>query len=114
MSGSNGSRDDSPGSGSSVGSGTDPCQKTRRGPINSPKAAVLSKRAVGSVLKVDVQMSGAAPILVVQDSSGAPAGSLTFLGYLEIIDCIQNRGVTYKATIINISGGVYEIRVEPK
>jgi hypothetical protein len=59
-------------------------------------------------------MSGSTPVLVVMDSSGSLAGSLTFIGYLEVIDCIQNRGVSYKATIINITGGVYEVSVEPR
>lgn len=113
MSGSNGTREDASGPRGSIGEGSDLCSKTRRGPINSPKAAVLSKLAVGAVLQVDVQTSGAAPILVVSDSKGSPAGSLTFIGYLELIDCIQNRGFTYKATIVSISGGVYEVRVEP-
>ncbi len=44
--------------------------------------------------------------------TGQIAGSLTFVGYLELIDCIQNRGVTYQATIMSIAGGVYEVRVE--
>lgn len=115
MSGSNDTRDDSPGiGGGPLGGGSDPCQKKRRGPINSPKAPVLSKLAVGSLLKVDVQMSGATPSLAVFDASGSLAGSLTFIGYLEVIDCIQNRSVTYQATIINITGGVYEVSVEPK
>jgi hypothetical protein len=114
MTGSSGSRDDSLSSSSAVGGqNSDPCLRVRRGPINSPKAAVLSSLPVGSILGVDVGGSGSAPILVVTDSRGAAAGSLTFIGYLEIIDCIQNRGVNYKATIINISGGVYEVRVEP-
>jgi len=115
MSGSNGTRDDSPslGGGHTVG-GADPCQKKRRGPINSPKAPVLSRLSVGSVLNVDVHMLGSTPVLVVIDSVGGLAGSLTFIGYLEVIDCIQNRGVTYTATIINIAGGVYEVSVEPK
>ncbi len=115
MSGTDNSRDDTTGTGGSVtGSGSDPCQKVRRGPINSPKANVLSQLSIGSVLDVLVQMSGTMPILVVADQSAAVAGSLTFVGYLEIIDCIQNKGLSYKATIINISGGVYEVRVEPK
>ncbi len=115
MSGSNDTRDDAPGAGGGpVGGGGDPCQKKRRGPINSPKAPVLSKLSVGAILKVDVQMSGTTPVLAVFDSSGAIAGSLTFIGYLEVIDCIQNRGVTYEATIINITGGVFEVSVEPK
>jgi hypothetical protein len=58
-------------------------------------------------------MAGSSPILAVTDAVGNAAGSLTFLGYLEIIDCIRNRNVSYKATIVNISGGVYEVRVEP-
>jgi hypothetical protein len=58
-------------------------------------------------------MIGTAPILVAVDPSGAVAGSLTFAGYLEIVDCIQNRGFKYKATVIRIDGGVYEVRVEP-
>jgi hypothetical protein len=52
-------------------------------------------------------------VLVVEDSSGAVAGSLTFVGYLEIVDCIQNRSINYQAVVINISGGVCEVRVEP-
>jgi hypothetical protein len=51
--------------------------------------------------------------LTVTDASGVPAGSLTFVGYLEIIDCIENRGFIYKATITNVSGGSYEVKVEP-
>lgn len=111
MSGTNGDRDED--AGPRITGGPNPCQKTRLGPINSPKASVLSKLSKGDVLDVAVHMSGTTPILVVQDSSGAGGGSLTFVGYLEIIDCIQNHGVQYKATIINISGGVYEVRVEP-
>lgn len=111
MSGSGGSRDDGP-----VGAGTggsDPCLRIWRGPINSPKAAVLAPLGVGSALGVEVRTPGSSPILTVTSASGAAAGSLTFVGYLGIIDCIRNRGVSYKATIINIAGGVYEVRVEP-
>jgi hypothetical protein len=116
MSGSDRSRDDEPSSssaGPSPAGGKDPCQQIRRGPINSPKAAILSPLSVGSILGVSVISSGSAPILAVTAAGGAPAGSLTFIGYLEIIDCIRNRGVNYKATIVNIAGGVYEVRVEP-
>lgn len=115
MSGSGGSRGDSFGlGGSPIGGATDSCSKTRRGLINSPKAAILSKLVVGSVLEVVVQMRGTTPILAVVDPAGNDAGSLTFVGYLELIDCIQNRGFKYQATIIQISGGAYEVRVEPK
>jgi hypothetical protein len=60
---------------------------------------------------VDVQV-GPPPVLVVRTVAGQIAGSLTFVGYLVLIDCIQNRGVTYQATIVSITGGVYEVRVE--
>ncbi len=70
--------------------------------------------SVGAVLNVDILMTGSTPSLAVFDSHGKVAGALTFIGYLEVIDCIQNRGVTYQATIINITGGVYEVSIEPK
>ncbi len=117
MSGSGGSRGDSPSSGGGGGGGggqpTDPCLKIRRGPINSPKPAVIAGLKVGSVLIVRVRTVGTSLVLVVEDSSGAVAGSLTFVGYLEIVDCIQNRSINYQAVVINISGGVCEVRVEP-
>jgi len=114
MSGSGGARDDGAVGAGTVKSEGDPCNRIWRGPINSPKAAVLASMSVGSVLGVEVKMPGSSPILTVTDCSGADAGSLTFVGYLAIIDCIQNRGVSYKATIINISGGIHEVRVEPQ
>lgn len=72
----------------------------------------MAPLSVGSVLQVTVDNSGPAPILVVQDAAGQRAGSLTFIGYLTLIDCILNRGYTYRATIMAINGGVYEVRVE--
>ena len=91
----------------------DPCLRVRRGPINSPKAGVITGLTVGSVLTVAVQMAGSAPILVVQDAGGMVAGSLTFIGYLEIVDCIRSRGMAYRAVVVAIAGGVVEVRVEP-
>ena len=118
MSGSGGSRGDSPssgggGSGGAGGQLADPCLKIRRGPINSVKPAVVAALKVGSILNVRVRTVGTSLVLVVEDSTGAVAGSLTFVGYLEIVDCVQNRGVSYQAVVINIAGGVYEVRVEP-
>lgn len=110
MSGSGGTRGDST---PNVGGGDpNPCEISRRGPINSPQAAVLGTMSVGDVLQVVVDSSGVAPILVVQNNAGDRAGSLTFVGYLTLIDCIQSRGFTYQATITAINGGVYEVRVE--
>lgn len=125
MTGSGGSRSDwgsNSGSGSAAGGGAgagsgglgvaDPCLKPRRGPINSPQSSVLARLRVGDTLSVRVDNTGSRSVLVVADSTGAIAGSLTFIGYLEIIDCILNRGIVYQATIISISGGIHEVRVE--
>lgn len=110
MSGTGGARSDSD-HGSS--GGDDPCAKIRRGPINSPKADVIGKLKVGSALDVKVETVGSRPVLVVATKEGERAGSLTFVGYLEILDCIQNRGVTYRATVTSLASGICEVRVEP-
>ncbi len=109
MSGSDDTRDSTP---TGTGVGKDPCQQTRRGPINSPKAAVLAPLRVGDILQVDVDRSGPAPILIVKSLAGALAGSLTFMGYLELIQCID-AGQQYEAVILSITGAVYEVRVQP-
>jgi hypothetical protein len=112
MSGSGSSRNDDGASTGGDRGPSDPCTKSRRGPINSPKPAVLAPLRVGSILGVEVRRPGASPILTVTDASGAAAGSLTFVGYLEIVDCIESRSFTYQATITNIAGGIYEVRVD--
>lgn len=101
------------GGGTGGGSDPDPCFATRRGPINSPKQAVLSKLAVGAVLDVQLRPMGATFGLAVVDASGADAGSLTFANYFQIVQCMQTRQIQYTATIIRISGGIYEVRVDP-
>lgn len=50
-------------------------------------------------------------MLVVRSPGGAVAGSLTFNGYLEIIQCI-GRGYNYEAVILGVLGGVYEVKVQ--
>src|SRR3546814_12114728 len=78
MSGSGGSRGDWPSessTGQGGGSSSDPCLKTRRGPINSPQASVLAPMSVGSILGVDVQTGGPAPVLVVKDAAATLARS---------------------------------------
>jgi hypothetical protein len=86
--------------------------KTWVGPINSPQAAVLAPLTVGDRLNVAVNRNGVRPVLEVSDAAGRMAGSLTFRGYLELIDCILIRGATYAAVLTNIAGGVHEVRVD--
>ena len=47
--------------------------------------------------------------LVVRDAMGRIGGSLTFLGYTQVIHCIVQRGVAYTATVLAIAGGVYTV-----
>lgn len=72
---------------------------------------MLAGAKVGEVMQVDVDKSGRSPVLVVK-RGGVEAGSLTFNGYLIVIGCID-KGVVYEATILDISGAVYEVRVAP-
>ncbi|MBD3833028.1 MAG: hypothetical protein IE910_06745 [Brevundimonas sp.] len=83
---------------------------TLRGPVNSPQAAVLSGMAVGDTLRVAVDSSGVAPVLVVETAAGNRAGSLTMANYLLVIGCID-RGHDYEAMIMAINGGIYDVRV---
>lgn len=113
MSGSDDTRSDSRdyGSGKAGGPGAaDSCMISLRGPINSPQAAALAGAVVGDTLRVIVDNSGVAPVLVVETLFGARAGSLTMANYLQVIACI-GRGHTYEATIMAISGGVHDVRV---
>lgn len=110
MSGSRSSRDDYSGSG---GAERDPCDKIFRGTINSPKQTILTGCKVGDVLDVAVDATGARPILVVE-RSGHVAGSLTFIGYITVIDCVANQGRSYKATLTKIANGLHEVCVELK
>ncbi|MGU3420798.1 hypothetical protein [Methylobacterium sp. D54C] len=67
----------------------------------------------GSPLTVGVQTGGVAPVLVVKDAAGRVAGSLTFIGYLAIIDCILHRNASYTASVTSVAGGFIEVRVDP-
>lgn len=123
MSGSGGLRGDGDYGGGGLGGGggggfgggggqPDPCLATRQGTINSPNPVVLTTLAVGAILDVWVDTAGSRPVLVV-GPGGQAAGTLTFRGYLDLIDCIINRGINYRAIITNIAGGMHEVRVEP-
>ncbi len=99
--------------GPAVGGGFDQCSREYEAPVNSPKPSVLGLLNVGSILDVDVVTVGNASTLVLRDASGSLGGSLTFFGYLQVINCIVQQAVTYKAEILLIAGGVYTVRVHP-
>lgn len=64
----------------------------------------------GDTLLVEVDKTGVAPVLVVKTLAGARAGSLTMSGYLAMIGCID-RGHNYEATVMTITGAIYDVRV---
>lgn len=99
--------------GPAVGGGFDQCSREYQAPVNSPKPSVLGPLNVGNVLDVDVVAIGSSSTLVVRDAGGNLGGSLTFVGYLQVINCIVQLAVVYKAEILSISGGVYTVRVYP-
>jgi len=74
---------------------------------------VLGGSKIGDTLSVSVDRTGRSPVLAVKTIAGIAAGSLTFNGYLSIIKCIDN-GAVFVATITNISGGVYQVTVDPQ
>ena len=88
----------------------DPCDIIHRAPLNSPRPAVIATISVGEVLSVNLNLSGARPVLEVVAPSGV-AGALTHRGHLTIIECIQS-GRDYNAVVLSKSGGMVEVRVE--
>lgn len=107
-----GSAQSSGSGGGGVGGGAvDPCAISQTAPINSPKPAVVSTISVGDVL--DVVLTGVAPhrVLEVRVPGGAAAGSLTHRGHLSLVDCID-KGNTYRAEVIQRTGGAVVVRVE--
>ncbi|MER9288610.1 hypothetical protein NKI66_16315 [Mesorhizobium sp. M0518] len=99
--------------GPAIGDGIDQCSRSYEAPINSPKASALGPLNVGDVLDVIVVPTGSSSTLAVMDSSGSIGGSLTFFGYLQVMNCIVQQAVNYKAEILSIVGGVYTVRVAP-
>lgn len=99
--------------GPAVGGGFDQCSLSYEAPINSPKPSILGPLSVGDILDVVVIPTGSSSTLAVKDSRGNIGGSLTFFGYLQVINCIVQQGVVYSAEILSIAGGVYTVRVAP-
>lgn len=88
------------------------CQSIRTGPLNSPQPAVIATINVNDRLFVILDKSAGRPVLQVRTNAGAIAGSLTFLGHLSLIDCIE-QGFSYEAVVLSIAGGNVQLRIEP-
>lgn len=108
-------RGGSPGSGTGAGgdSGDDDCSFVQTAPLSSPVPAVVSGLKVGNVLEVDLQSTPSGNRLVVSTAGGRAAGSLTHPGHLKVIQCI-GAGHAYKATVVQKTGALVALRIEPK
>lgn len=91
---------------------TPSCKDVRHAPISSPNPAAIASLKVGDRLDVVLAKSVGRAILQLQDFNGAVIGSLTFLGHLKLIECME-MGFTYKAVVLSISGGAVQVRIEP-
>jgi hypothetical protein len=91
---------------------TPSCSSIRTAPLNSPQPGVVSGLSINDRLYVYLDKATGRAILQVRDRTGAVAGSLTFLGHLGLIDCIE-QGYSYEAVVLNISGGAIQLRIEP-
>ena len=89
----------------------DRCDIVQTVALNSPQAAVVGALNVGDALSVAVGGTPAHPVLEVRTVAGAIAGSLTHRGHVEIIDCIS-KGHSYKATVVQRSGGMVTLQVQ--
>lgn len=99
------------GSGGGGASSGDRCDIREPAPLNSPKSAVVDRLKVGQVLRLEVDRSGASPVLKVVDAAGNEAGSLTHRNHARIIECIDELN-TYTATVIEKAGGAVTVLIE--
>lgn len=127
MSGNNGDRDDptsnnrttgggsqagGAGGGGTGGGSSDPCHIVMPAPLNSPKPAVVAKLSLNQELRIHLNQAGARPILEVRTAEGDVAGSLTHVGHLSLINCMQ-QDRSYRAIVLSVSGGAVMVRIEP-
>lgn len=99
------------GGGGGGGGEVDPCAIVQDAPLNSPRPAVIAGLALGNVL--DVVATGAPPrrVLEVHAPGAGVAGTLTHVGHLQILRCID-LGNVYQAEVISKAGGNVVVRIE--
>ncbi len=91
----------------------EPCNIDETTTLNSVDRTVIAGLRVGDVLDVVFQ-AGPPQRLVAQTSAGAFAGSITSPSMLQIIQCINQAGVTYVADVASVRGAQWQVRVRPR
>lgn len=99
------------GGGFSPPSGTDCQLLVLRTTLNSPDHSVVSTLKKGSEL--DIEVTGKRGPVVVKDSLGNIAGSITSQQLLDLIKCIDD-GNIYVAIVRDISGGKVDVEIRIK
>jgi hypothetical protein len=101
-----------PKGGDGSGGGDNACDIVERTKVNSPDRTVAVTVRDGDELSVAYE-SGPPRKLLVRTASGATLGSITSPSMAQIIQCILS-GYEYVAVVLSISGGMIEVRIEPK
>ena len=101
-------------SGSSGGPWTTPtgdsCDRlTSETTLTSPNRDVISQLNKGMLLDVEVDKSGARPVVRAM-LNGQVAGSITSSIIQKLVECIDN-GYSYVAEVISVQGGTCRVRV---
>jgi hypothetical protein len=104
-------------SGSSSSSWTAPagdsCERlTSETTLTSPDRAVISQLNVGTTLEVEVDNSGARPVVRAM-YHGQVAGSITSSIIQRLVECI-GEGYEYVAEVLSIQGGTCRVRVRSR
>jgi hypothetical protein len=88
----------------------DSCDRlTSETTLTSPDRAVISQLTNGTLLDVEVDNSGARPV-VRAVYQGQIAGSITSSIIQRLVECIED-GYRYVAEVVNVQGGTCRVRV---
>lgn len=99
------------GGGLSPSSGVDCARLVIRTTLNSPDPKVVGKLKKGDQLSIEVQ--GTRGPVVVKNSAGQVAGSITAQQLLDLIKCIDD-GYEYVAIVREVAGGKVDVEIRPK
>jgi hypothetical protein len=104
-------------SGSSSSSWTTPtgdsCERlTSETTLTSPDRAVISQLSIGTQLDVEVDNSGARPVVRAM-YQGQVAGSITSSIIQRLVECI-GEGYEYVAVVLSVQGGTCRVRVRSR
>jgi hypothetical protein len=91
----------------------DSCERlTSETTLTSPDRAVISQLTDGTLLSVEVDTSGARPVVRAM-YQGQVAGSITSSIIQRLVECIDD-GHEYVAEVLSVQGGTCRVRVRSR